>query len=699
VKRQRPGRPPLRKSRKALLRASIRSSGGHPAHVFVGVDTGGTFTDFVCLRGSALTVLKLPFTPQDPARAVLEGLRQLTVGARPLVCYGSTVATNALLERRGAHVVLITTAGFEDLIEIGRQNRPLLYALAPEKATPLVPRRSRLGAPERVLHDGRVVQALTPAVVRSLARRAARLRPEALAICFLHAYANPRHERLMARAAERLGIPISCSHEVAREYREYERLSTTVINGYVAPAMVRHLHALEAGIRGRLRVMQSSGGMIRSATAAREPVRTILSGPAGGVMGAVLVARRAGVRRIMTLDMGGTSTDVCLIDGEPVRRTESSIGGLPVKVPAIDIHTVGAGGGSIARLDAGGSLKVGPESAGAEPGPACYGRGTSPTVTDANLVLGRLVATELLGGRIRIDARRATEAVRRLARHTRLSLRATAEGIVRVVNASMERALRVISVERGYDPREFTLVAFGGAAGLHACELADALGFPRVLIPPAAGVLSAWGMLSADLVKEYVVTILQRTSTYTALERMFRPLMTRARRDLAREGAGSDTVVLVRSLDVRYPGQAYEVEVPFSARYPAAFHLAHQRRYGSADRRRPVEVVAMRLRAIGLSAARRRTLLRAQAAGQAHPSPSRSRVRHAPVYWRGRLRTSAVVYREALSASRCRGPAVIYEFSATTYLPPGWSARTDAAGNMLLERAAPSTGATSQMRS
>jgi N-methylhydantoinase A len=665
-----------------------------PRSVFVGVDTGGTFTDFVCLEGSTLTLLKLPSTPRDPAEAVLAGLRQMTHGGRPLVCYGSTVATNALLERRGARVALVTTAGFEDLIEIGRKNRPLLYALAPERGTPLVPRRWRLGARERLLHDGHVLRPLTRALVTSVARRLARLRPGAVAVCFLHAYANPRHERLMARAAQRLGVPVSCSHEIACEYREYERLSTTVINAYVAPAMGGHLRALEAAIRGHLRVMQSSGGLIRGATAAREPVRTVLSGPAGGVIGAMLVARRAGLRRIMTLDMGGTSTDVCLIDGEPVRRTESSIGGLPVKVPAIDIQTVGAGGGSIARLDAGGSLKVGPESAGAEPGPACYGRGSAPTVTDANLVLGRLIATAFLGGRMRVDTRRATEALRRLARQARLSLGATAEGVIRVVNASMERALRTISIERGYDPREFTLVAFGGAAGLHACELADALGFPRILIPPAAGVLSAWGMLSADIVKEYVVTVLETAPTPAALERRFRPLEARARRDLAREGAGSDRVVLARSLDVRYPGQAYEVEVPFSVSYSAAFHQAHERRYGSADRRRPVEVVAMRLRAIATSSSRRRSLVRAVAAGRAvaHPA-SEGRAGRALVYWRGRLRPSAVIAREALTARGCRGPAVVYEFSATTYLPPGWSARIDAAGNMILERRAHPSGA------
>jgi N-methylhydantoinase A len=402
-------------------------------------------------------------------------------------------------------------------------------------------------------------------------------------------------------------------------------------------------------------------------------------------MGAMRVARRAGVRRFMTLDMGGTSTDVCLVDGEPVRRTESSIGGLPVKVPAIDIHTVGAGGGSIARVDAGGSLKVGPESAGADPGPACYGRGTTATVTDANLVLGRLIATAFLGGRMRIDASRATAVVRRLARQARLGLEATAEGIIRVVNASMERALRVISVERGYDPRQFTLVAFGGAAGLHACELAEALGFPRVLIPPAAGVLSAWGMLGADLVKEYAVTVLRSAPTAAALERGFRPLLARARRELAREGADPNDVALVRSLDVRYPGQAYEVEVPFGPGYADAFHLAHRRRYGSADRRRPVEVVAMRVRAVARSSVRRSPFSDEAPRPERRPASTARRTR-SRVYWRGHARLCAVVDRTVLAHGVCSGPAIICEFSATTFLPPGWRARADAAGNLLVER-------------
>jgi N-methylhydantoinase A len=594
-------------------------------------------------------------------------------------------------------VVLITSAGFEDLLEIGRQTRPVLYTLTPEKPEPLVPPHRRLGAPERTSHDARIWRRLTARAAESLARRAGRLGAEAVAICFLHAYANPRHERIMARAARILGVPVSCSHELVPEYREYERMSTTVINAYVAPAMGRHLHTLQAGIHGRLHVMQSGGGVASSTTVAREPVRTILSGPAGGVIGATTMARRAGLRRIMTLDMGGTSTDVCLVDGEPVRRMETTIGGFPVKTPAIDIHTVGAGGGSIARLDAGGSLKVGPESAGADPGPACYGRGRLPTVTDANLVLGRLPATGLLGGRMPVDTGRAVDAVGRLARQAGLRLEEAAEGIIRVVNAGMERALRVISVERGYDPRQFTLVAFGGAAGLHACELADALRFPRVLIPPQAGLLSAWGMLTADLVKDYAVTLLRVGASFVELGRVFRRLAAGAQRDLAREGADAGGVRLIRSLDLRYQGQSHEVEVPFGAAYVTAFHRAHRRRYGSADVRRPVEVVTARLRAVGVAGARAPSVLRATATATPTPArataaPPRMPPRQAGVYWRGRRRASTVVDRDALSRRPCRGPAVVYEFSATTYLPPGWRARTDAAGNLVLERSARGSG-------
>jgi N-methylhydantoinase A len=533
--------------------------------------------------------------------------------------------------------------------------------------------------PERILHDGRVELAVTTRALAALARRVRRTRPDAVAICLLHSYANPRHERAVARALAPLAVPISQSHALVREYREYERLSTTVVNAYVAPLMTRHLRTLAAGVPGRLHIMQSSGGVIGSVAARREPVRTVLSGPAGGVVGAAAIARRSGAERIMTLDMGGTSTDVCLIDGAPARRTETAIGGLPIRFPVIDIHTVGAGGGSIARLDAGGSLKVGPESAGADPGPACYGRGTAPTVTDANLVLGRLVPSAFLGGALSIDTGRARRAVRALATEAGMGLEAAAEGIVRVVNASMERALRVISVERGLDPREFTLVAFGGAAGLHACALAEALGFPRVLVPPDPGLLSAWGMVTSDLVKDYATTVLRTAETVSRLTRIFTPLVRRARRDMIREGIDPRTVVFVRTLDARYPGQAYEIEVPLGHRYAAAFHRAHERRYGTSDPHRAVEVVTARLRAVaGVGV---------DIAAASRPTP-RTGIAAAPpaiMRWQGTPRATAILDRAELGSAPRPGPAIVYELSATTCVPPGWTVRAESAGTMVIE--------------
>jgi N-methylhydantoinase A len=434
--------------------------------------------------------------------------------------------------------------------------------------------------------------------------------------------------------------------------------------------------------------MQSNGGVAHAHTIRREPVRTILSGPAGGVIGGVAVARRAGFERIITVDMGGTSTDVCLVDRTPSRRTDITIGGLPVKVPGIDIHTVGAGGGSIAHIDPGGSLKVGPESAGADPGPACYGRGTLPTVTDANLVLGRLVASEFLGGTMRLDPARAHRAVGKLATRAGLSVLAVAEGIVRVVNASMERALRVISIERGFDPRQFALVAFGGAAGLHACELAEALSITRVLAPREPGLVSACGMLAADIVKDYGASLLKTAMRHADLEAAYRPLIERATRDMAREGVHRRQIALFRSLDLRYAGQSHEIEVPFGATFERTFHGAHRRLYGSADTRKPVEVVVARLKAVAPAGVRvpRGPAVIEPVPGRLPSAPGRATQAH--VYWRGRLRRTPVIRRGEHVQRRCAGPVVFCDFSATTYVPPGWMAAADRWGNLLLTHSA-----------
>ena len=433
-------------------RAGVKTRRRRPPPAIVGVDTGGTFTDLIAFVRGELRTLKVLSTPADPATAVLQGLRELLGNADlGVLTYGSTVATNALLQRNGARVVLLTTAGFEDLIAIGRQNRPELYALEPRRPEPLVPAGCRIGVRERTLYDGRVLLPLSRSSLRQALAAVRRERPESVAVCFLHAYANPRHEALAGKAlAEWREVSCSLSHALSGEHREYERLSTTVINAYVGPVMSRHLRVLVRGLGLSPRVMQSNGGAISAAVASREAVRTVLSGPAAGVVGAWAVARALGLRRVITFDMGGTSTDVALVDGAPRLRSEWTIAGLPLNVPAIDIHTVGAGGGSIARADAGGALKVGPQSAGADPGPACYGKGELPTVTDANVVLGRLLPDAFLGGRMRLDASRSLGAVERLGRDLHLRREEAADGIVRVVNASMERALRTISVERGH---------------------------------------------------------------------------------------------------------------------------------------------------------------------------------------------------------------------------------------------------------
>jgi N-methylhydantoinase A len=628
----------------------------------------------VAVVGGRLHTLKIPSTPRDPAAAVRAGLARLGLTAR--LHYGSTVATNALLERRGARILLVTTAGFEDVLEIGRQVRPVLYSLEPQRSPALVPRGRRLGVRERVLADGRIETRLSRGEVARTRARARRSGAQAIAVCLLHSYAAPRHERLLGRALRARGRHVSLSHQLVREYREYERLVTTVANAYVGPLMARHLRDLAAAVPGGVRVMQSSGGLIGAPAACAEPVRTLLSGPAGGVVGAAERARRAGLGPIITLDMGGTSADVSLIDGPLAYRSETTIDGLPVRVPTLDIHTVGAGGGSLARLDAGGALRVGPESAGADPGPACYGRGTRATVTDANLVLGRLLATEFLGGTMQLDRARAARALQPLARRLGRSLEATARGIVQVANAAMERALRVITVERGRDPRGFTLVAFGGAGALHAAELAEALGISRVYVPRQPGLLSAWGMLAAEVVRDYSLTLRLLNPSDGPLAAGLRKLTVLARRDLGREGVKAP--IHEPALDVRYAGQSYEVSVPYRAGWSQQFHQAHERLYGHADTDRPIEVVTLRLRVRGGRA-------RLPADASARHRRAAPIGRQAVLFADGRRQTP-IYRRDQLSPGRrLAGPAVICEYSATTLVPPGWRVTIDALGGLRLE--------------
>jgi N-methylhydantoinase A len=651
------------------------------SNIAVGIDTGGTFTDLIAIVDGTLRVHKVPSTPDDPARAVLKGLREMLPETWPaLVTYSSTVATNALLERKGARVAILTNAGFEDLIEIGRQNRENLYALAPSRPEPLVPRLRRIGVHERTLHDGTSLTRLSRHEIARVTNIARRSGADSFAVCLLHSYANQRAEEGLARALAPLRRPLSVSHRLLSEYREYERFSTTVVNAYVAPKMASHLENLRRNLRGaRLRIMQSNGSATGVELARAEPIRTILSGPAAGVVGAAALARAIGTDRFITFDMGGTSTDVSLFDAAARIRTLSYPDGYAVRAPVIDIHTVGAGGGSIARVDAGGSLRVGPESAGADPGPACYGRGTAPAVTDADLIAGRLIAGNFLGGRMRLYPDRARNALRMIAAAMKTGLIGAARGVIQVVNANMERAIRVITVERGFDPRDFVLLGFGGAGPMHAAELALDLGIRHVVFPRNPGLLCAWGAIGAPLGREYSMTVREVDPPYARLMQRARPLIVRARRELAGEGAPQSAFAAEVRLDMRYHGQSYELEVPLTRNFKDAFHAAHRRTFGHSASQAAVEVVNLRLRA---SAADQSPSLAKipRRRGAASPLAQtevlvRSRQRRAPVFARDSLGTSA----------RIRGPAIVVELSATAYVAPEFTLRVDDYGNLHLE--------------
>ncbi len=652
--------------------------------VRVGVDTGGTFTDFVLDDGERLRVHKEPSTPANPAAAVIAGVHRLVDGPFDVV-HGSTVATNALLERRGARTALLTTLGFEDLLLIGRQARRQIYAIDVDRPPPLVDRALTFGVRERLAADGSVVEPLLPAEAARVAERVRAAGVEAVAICLLHAYADGAHERALQEALRRAGFAgyVCASSEVLPEFREFERCSTITINAYVGPVMDRYLAALEDGLGARtLQVLQSNGGAMAPSVARAHPVHTILSGPAGGVVGAFELARAAGHERVITFDMGGTSTDVSLCPGRLQRSTESAIGGLPVRVPVLDVHTVGAGGGSIAWIDPGGALRVGPRSAGADPGPACYGRGgTDFTVTDANLLLGRLHPEHFLGGAAAIDAGAAAAAGAPLARRLGMSLEQLAEGVVRIADTRMEGALRVISVERGFDPREFTLVCFGGAGGMHAAGLAEAMGIRTVVVPPAPGALSAHGMLLADAVRDFSRSVLRPVAALErdALEAFFAELEQRAADDeLLR--ASPEPATLLRALDLRYRGQGYELTVPYGERFVDAFHRAHAERYGYADPDRPVELVAVRLEA-------RAPRPRPRSASIAGDRGGDARLGNVRVRLQGSALPAALLARPRLRPGDLfAGPALLVEYSSTTWVPPGWHASVDCGANLVLER-------------
>lgn len=662
--------------------------------MFAGVDIGGTFTDLVLSVDGRLQIYKLLSTPHDPAQAMLAGLAAVSsqrLSAITRVSHGSTMATNAILERKGARTALITTQGFRDVLAIGRQNRPVLYALQPQLPPPLIPRRWCYEVPERLDHTGAVLAPLDMSALDAVLDDIAGQGTESVAICFLYSYLNPAHEQAVrVRILER-GLlqdwQIALSSEVLPEFREYERASTVALDAYVRPVVSRYLQHLEEALPATslLRIMKSDGGVIGARRARQQAVQTVLSGPAAGVIGAFHLAQLAGFENIITLDMGGTSTDVSLCPGEPIRRAESEIDGLPLRVRMLDIESIGAGGGSIALLDAGGALRVGPESAGADPGPIVYGRGgRQVTVSDANAVLGRLDAEHFLGGTMPLYLEPARVALVSLAETMNLGSEAAALGVIDVANVNIDRALRRVTIARGHDPRDFTLLAFGGAGPLHACEVAAGLQIPRVLIPRHPGVLCALGLLVADVVFDYSRAVLQPVTAEIPahLKAQLDEMTARARADLLREGISEDAMVFQGLLDVRYQGQSYELTIPFAEDILASFHSAHTRSYGHAMPERTVEAVNLRLQATGLVEKPSFT-----------PEPvsendgTDALLGHKPafvdddwyqlvLYDRVRLRPGAMF----------TGPALVFQLDSTVFVPPGWLARVDAYYNILLER-------------
>ncbi|OAT85297.1 5-oxoprolinase [Desulfotomaculum copahuensis] len=717
------------------------------------VDTGGTFTDVCLLREDTgeLWMAKIISTPDDPARAVMSGLARAAAGGGldpagiRLLVHGTTVATNALLEGKGAPAALITTRGFADVLRIGRQDRPDLYDFRVTRPAPLIPRRLTFEINERILAGGKIYITPDEAEVRAVVEEIRRRGVSSIAVSLLHSYANPVHEKKVREIIHAVypQAVVTLSSEILPVFREYERTATAAVNAVVLPRVAAYLARLETAL-GRtgnggtqrtgdgcarraaavgsggpgLFIMHSGGGVITAAQAQRESARTVLSGPAGGVLAGVQLAAKTGRPNLITADMGGTSMDISLIrGGKPRYTTEGSIGGHPLSLPMLDIHTIGAGGGSIAWIDAGGALRVGPASAGADPGPACYGLGgEEPTVTDANLVLGRLDPAHPLTGERPLQLEPARRSIaEKIARPLGLMLEEAAAGIIAVVNAAMARAVRVVSVQRGLDPRDFTLLAFGGAGPLHAAELAREASIPHALIPRHPGVASALGMLAADVRLDYARTVLLPLAEATAdeLARLYAPLEEAARRELAAEGFSPAEMLLERAAGLRYAGQSYTLDLPVPAGALTAadlhlltrsFHLEHRREYGYRREDAPVEITLLRLAATGrlpafhgpfrapaagLNSASRLSFGRhgkgRSAAGvgpDGPPPPAATR----PVFFQDACLPTPVYERTTLAPGQSlTGPALIRQEDTTTLLWPQMRLTVDRLGNLIIE--------------
>ncbi|PSK88087.1 N-methylhydantoinase A [Murinocardiopsis flavida] len=665
----------------------------------IGIECGGTFTDLVVLdgNGAILATNKVFSTPSDPARAVVTALRELPAGLvdGAELLHGSTVATNALLERKGGPIGLLVTRGFRDVVFLQRQDRRTMYDLKYRKPEPLVGRRDIREVDERVDASGAVVRELDEDSVRAAVADLLERGVAAIAVSLLHSYAAPEHEqRVRALIAEIApDLPVSTSSEVVREFREFERTTTTTVDAFIRGRVTEYIRNLQdaagtLGIRS-LQVMQSNGGIVPPAAVIARPVTMLLSGPAAGVSGAITAAGNAGFDGIVTMDMGGTSTDVAFVDGgRPTIATETSVDGLPVRVPLIDINTVGAGGGSIIAVDRGGLLTVGPESAGADPGPACYGRGgRRPTVTDANLVRGAIRAETKLAGRFALDRDAAVAALAPVAERLGSTVEAVAEEAVRLANVAMANAIRVVSVEQGHELDGTTLLAYGGAGPLHAAAVADELAMRRVLIPPHSGLTSAYGLLTAGFRREFSRTWLIADAAGAGaadLHTVMAEMAKEAEEELAGQGVEAQGADRLWAADLRYAGQGFELPVPFdpAALDPAAliadFHAAHARRFGHSDPGRTVQIVALRL-----TVEDRRPDLPLP-----HVIPSSEESGETPFIEDGRRTTARYARRDGLApGAAVDGPAVIEDTGSTVAVPSGWRARVDAHTNLLLERA------------
>ncbi len=691
----------------------------------IGIDTGGTFTDLAAVtpgrpghpEQEGTLEAKVPSTPDDPSRAVLDALAAADAqlgpdaggpaGARPKadLVHGTTVALNAVLTGRVACAALVTNEGFQDLIEIGRQDRADLYALEPVKPTAMIPRERRFELAQRSwpalvdTPDGprpdvtHLVETSAPSAreLTRLTRQVKRSGASSVAVCLLHSYADPSIETRVAEALAPLGLPVTCSAEILPSYREVERFSTACVNAALVPVVRAYLERLSTALGSakrdlRLSILQSSGGTLPAERAALEPVRVLFSGPAGGVVGAARAAAEAGLAGIATLDMGGTSTDVAFHDpalGLGNTVADARIAGHPVAVPTLDVHTVGCGGGSLVRVDRGGVLHVGPESAGADPGPVCYGRGSVPTVTDAHVLLGHIRAGGFLDGHLQLDTDAVTRAFERLGQDLGVPALEAASGVLDVAHAAMRRAVGVMTMQRGHDPRGLGLVAFGGAGGLAAASVAASLEMPGALVPARPGVLSAWGMASADAVSDHPLTVLEPLARWSAArrKRAFLELARAGRAALKAAGFRPGDIELETSLDLRYAGQSFELSLTESKDPAAAFAARHQERYGWRLDSGEVELVALRLRA----------LVRSQSPAAQGPRPRRRSAPRAAqrdtrqAVFAGRPLPTPVYERAALAPGHVvKGPAILEEFSGTTLVPPGWMAQVTRGAHLWL---------------